>query len=399
MKKNIKNNLMALALVSACMFSINTTSDVLASSRVVKLQIGSTTAYTNGVESTIDAAPFQDSSWNTMVPVRFIATALGISDDNITYDSNTQKVTIINGDTTISFTVGNTQLTKTTITRSGNSTLTSTEYSTMSTSAVIIDGRTYVPVRAISEAFGVNVGWDDATKTVTLTDNGSSSSYNNATLDISDLLNFPGIDMSFSLPAGTQIVTSQPQMQIVTSQPQTQIIQMQTQVVTSKPTTQATTQATTQVTTEATTQTTTQQATTNSSNNNSSSSDSSTARQFEEEVVRLVNEERAKEGLAPLEIDETAMSLARAKSQDMVDRDYFSHEDPSDGSYMYKQLSTYFYTAGENIAWGQRTPEAVVEAWMKSEGHRANILSENFEYIGVGFVDYKWTQMFGGARR
>ncbi|MFI3230059.1 MAG: stalk domain-containing protein [bacterium] len=392
MKKKIKNNLMALALVSACMLSLGSVSDVLASSRVVKLQIGSTTAYTNGVASTLDAVPFQDSSWNTMVPVRFIATALGVSDDNITYDSDTQEVTIINGNTTITFTVGDTQLAKTTITQSGNSILNSTTYSIMTTPAVIIDWRTFVPLRTVSEAFGVEVGWDEDTKTVTLTDNASSTSANNTTVSLEDLLNFSGVDMNFSFPTGTQIVTSQPQTQIVTSQPQTQIIQtqMQTQVVTSKPTTQATTQ----VTTEATTQTTTQQTTTNTT-----SSDTSTARQYEEEVVRLVNIERAKEGLSPLEIDETAMSLARAKSQDMVDRNYFSHEDPADGSYMYYELKTYFWTIAENIAYGQRTPETVVESWMNSEGHKANILTADFKYIGVGFVDYKWTQMFGSAKR
>ena len=84
----------------------------------------------------------------------------------------------------------------------------------------------------------------------------------------------------------------------------------------------------------------------------------------------------------------------------MVDNRYFSHTSPTYGSpaQMIRAFGLSFRTAGENIAYGQRTPQAVVNAWMNSSGHRANILSASYTQIGVGYVasgNY-WTQMFIG---
>ena len=92
--------------------------------------------------------------------------------------------------------------------------------------------------------------------------------------------------------------------------------------------------------------------------------------------------------------------MARYKSQVMVDRRYFSHTSPTYGTpfQMIQSFGLTFRTAGENIAYGQRTPQAVVNAWMNSSGHRANILSASYTQIGVGYVasgNY-WTQMFMG---
>lgn len=121
---------------------------------------------------------------------------------------------------------------------------------------------------------------------------------------------------------------------------------------------------------------------------------------FEAEVVRLVNVERAKNGLSPLTHDWELSRVARYKSQDMKDNRYFSHTSPTYGSpfQMMKAFGITYRTAGENIARGQATPEAVVKAWMNSSGHRANILNASFTHIGVGYVaDGKyWTQMFIG---
>ncbi|MGG3561872.1 CAP domain-containing protein [Neobacillus rhizosphaerae] len=121
---------------------------------------------------------------------------------------------------------------------------------------------------------------------------------------------------------------------------------------------------------------------------------------YEQKVVDLTNQERAKNGLPALKVDLTLSKMARDKSQDMSTNHYFSHTSPAYGSpfdMMKKYGITYRY-AGENIAMGQRTPEEVVTAWMNSEGHRKNILSPNFTYIGVGYVadgNY-WTQEFIG---
>ncbi|OES43831.1 CAP domain-containing protein [Domibacillus iocasae] len=119
---------------------------------------------------------------------------------------------------------------------------------------------------------------------------------------------------------------------------------------------------------------------------------------FEQEVAKLVNEERAKAGLKALELDTKLSEVARAKSQDMKDKGYFSHQSPTYGSPfdMMKQFGITYKAAGENIAKGQQTPEEVMKAWMNSDGHRKNILSANFTHIGVGYVDGHWTQMFIG---
>lgn len=121
---------------------------------------------------------------------------------------------------------------------------------------------------------------------------------------------------------------------------------------------------------------------------------------FEEEVVDLVNEIRSQNGLGKLTLNPKLCRVARYKSQDMHDKHYFSHTSPTYGSPfdMMKQFGISYRTAGENIAMGYRTPQAVVNGWMNSSGHRANILNASYTEIGVGFVSdgYYWTQMFIG---
>jgi len=119
---------------------------------------------------------------------------------------------------------------------------------------------------------------------------------------------------------------------------------------------------------------------------------------FETEVIRLVNIERTKNGLSSLTHDWELSRVARYKSQDMKDKNYFSHTSPTYGSPfdMMKSFGISYRSAGENIAKGQTTPQKVVTAWMNSPGHRANILNKSYTHIGVGYVkngNY-WTQMF-----
>lgn len=124
----------------------------------------------------------------------------------------------------------------------------------------------------------------------------------------------------------------------------------------------------------------------------------STVLNYEKEVVRLVNEIRAENGLPSLTYDWELSRVARYKSQDMKDNKYFSHTSPTYGSpfQMIKNFGITYRSAGENIAKGYATPQAVVNGWMNSSGHRANILNASFNRIGVGYVaggNY-WTQMF-----
>ncbi|WP_093857454.1 CAP domain-containing protein [Tenuibacillus multivorans] len=131
-------------------------------------------------------------------------------------------------------------------------------------------------------------------------------------------------------------------------------------------------------------------------------SQTSELKAFEQQVVDLVNQERQKRGLQPLEASVELSDVAREKSRDMANKNYFSHTSPTYGSPfdMMQQFGINYRTAGENIAMGQRSPEQVMNGWMNSDGHRKNILNGNFTHIGVGYVEANgqtyWTQMFIG---
>lgn len=121
---------------------------------------------------------------------------------------------------------------------------------------------------------------------------------------------------------------------------------------------------------------------------------------YENEVIRLVNEIRTENGLKPLTANWELSRIARYKSEDMSGNRYFSHTSPTYGIpfQMIRAFGLSCRSAGENIAYGQRTPAAVVDAWMNSSGHRANILNASYTQIGVGYCasgNY-WTQMFIG---
>ena len=124
---------------------------------------------------------------------------------------------------------------------------------------------------------------------------------------------------------------------------------------------------------------------------------------YQQQVLDLVNAERAKRGISALTLDSSLSSVATKKSQDMIDKNYFDHTSPTYGSPfdMMKQFGISYRSAGENIAKGQKTPQEVVDAWMNSEGHRKNILNPNFTNLGVGIAKDSnkttyWTQMFIG---
>ena len=121
---------------------------------------------------------------------------------------------------------------------------------------------------------------------------------------------------------------------------------------------------------------------------------------YEQKVIDLVNDIRVQNGLKKFSANWELSRVARYKSQDMRDKKYFSHTSPTYGSpfNMMKSFGISYKTAGENIAYGYSTPEAVVKGWMNSEGHRKNILNPSFTQIGVGYVasGHYWTQMFIG---
>jgi len=119
---------------------------------------------------------------------------------------------------------------------------------------------------------------------------------------------------------------------------------------------------------------------------------------LERQVVTLVNQKRAAAGLKSLTLNATLSNGARMKSQDMQKSRYFNHTSPNYGSPfdMMRSLGISYRSAGENIAMGYSSAEAVVNAWMNSPSHRANIMNASYTQIGVGYVSNGgyWTQWF-----
>ena len=134
-------------------------------------------------------------------------------------------------------------------------------------------------------------------------------------------------------------------------------------------------------------------------NDTTEDNNSTSEHAFIQEVVNLVNAERAKEGLSPLTIDVKVQAAAQVRAKECEQS--FSHTRPNGSSFStaLQEQNVSYRSAGENIAWGQRTPEAVMNAWMNSEGHRANIMNANFTTIGVGYYQNAngtnyWCQLF-----
>ncbi|WP_246070785.1 CAP domain-containing protein, partial [Paenibacillus kobensis] len=119
---------------------------------------------------------------------------------------------------------------------------------------------------------------------------------------------------------------------------------------------------------------------------------------FAQQVVTLVNQERAKAGLSALSSDSLLTKVAAAKAKDMYDNNYFDHTSPTYGSPfdMMRSFGVSYSYAGENIAKGQKSPQEVMNAWMNSAGHKANIMSANYKKIGVAYYNGEWVQEFTG---
>lgn len=139
-----------------------------------------------------------------------------------------------------------------------------------------------------------------------------------------------------------------------------------------------------------------------------SATPTSTDNSFVQRVVDLTNTQRTQAGLQPLRLNSKLNNIATAHSEDMAQHDYFSHNglDGSTVGDRAKGAGYQFSSVGENIAAGYTTPEDVVQGWMNSPGHRANILNPNYQEIGVGYyylandtgkVNYHsyWTEDFG----
>ena len=130
----------------------------------------------------------------------------------------------------------------------------------------------------------------------------------------------------------------------------------------------------------------------------SQSSAAYNAKKYAKEVIRLVNVQRAKKGLPKVKATKNLSKAANLRAKEI--RKKFAHERPN-GASCFQVLNKWkisYTMAGENIAYGMRTPKQVVKAWMNSSGHRRNILTRKFNRLGVGVYKKKgliyWTQLF-----
>lgn len=300
---------------------------------------------------------------------------------------------------------------------------------------IIRNDRTFVPVRQIFEAFGMDVEWDQDTKTLHATGNnseismtiGSNTFYVNGECVDLDVPPFVSDDRTFvplraisealkckvewiwdGLKGYVTIIggilkpsaspTAAPTLQPTTAptvNPTTQPTAAPSAVPTTTPTTDPTTQPTAIPTVAPTTAPTAQPTAA------PTATPDNTERALEQQVLELVNQERTANGLSKLTWAEDLAVIARAHCSDMIERNFFSHTNP-DGQSPFDRLKNNgisYRAAAENIAYGQQTAEAVMNAWMNSEGHRANILSSSVREIGIGAVKNSkgtvyWTQLF-----
>lgn len=124
-----------------------------------------------------------------------------------------------------------------------------------------------------------------------------------------------------------------------------------------------------------------------------------TVHPYASQVLNLVNSERAKAGLPALKLDSDITAAANVRAKEI--KQSFSHTRPNGSSFStaLKEQGVSFIGSGENIAWGQRSPEQVMDGWMNSDGHRANILNKNYKNIGIGYYQDEngrnyWVQLF-----
>lgn len=184
----------------------------------------------------------------------------------------------------------------------------------------IKNGNTFIPLRALESAFGIKIDWESSTKTAIMT-NTINSVDSNVENNNEPIINEPENNTNESIEENNNVNESNQPKELTEEE----------------------------------------------------------KRAMEEEVVRLVNEEREKHNLQPLQISEKLMQTARKKADDMATRNYYSHTDP-DGYTMAIDLNI-----AENIDIAG-SPKGAMSSWLNSKGHRDNILSSNSKYIGVGMA-------------
>lgn len=134
-------------------------------------------------------------------------------------------------------------------------------------------------------------------------------------------------------------------------------------------------------------------------NNSINTSSEVNAGNYQQQVLALVNKARKEEGVPPLKLNNELNKAAFNHSEDMLNQDYFSHTGKNGSSFSERARKANYTGSpmGENIAWGQRSPESVVNAWLNSSGHRRNMLNSKATEMGIGRSSSGnyWTQILG----
>ncbi len=213
-------------------------------------------------------------------------------------------------------------------------------------------------------------------------------------IENSKWLNGWGTDKEPSTQATTKAPAAEKPTEATTKAP---VTEKPTQATTKAPVTEKPTQATTKApVTERPTQATTKAEKTTETTTAAVNVNQSMAQQ----VLTLVNNARAQNGLSALKLNNSLSAVAQKKAEDMKNKNYFSHTSPTYGSPfdMMRNAGITYKTAGENIAYGQKTANEVFNAWMNSTGHRQNILNKSYKEMGLGVTSGKvyWSQMFIG---
>lgn len=332
----------------------------------------------NGNTLTFDQQPVIKND-RTFVPVRKIFESFGME---VEWDAEAQTVYAHNDDKEIVLSIG------------GNEMWVNGESVQLDAVPFLNGDRAFVPLRAISEALSCVVDWDGIKGTVIIIGIGNGGIIKPTIAPTQKPTSEPTIKPT-TAPTGTPSAqpTAAPSDQPTTA-PTTQPTVAPTATPTTQPTAAPTMRPTTAPTVKPTAMPTVKPTT-------APTQAPSTEAGMEKEVFTLVNKVRAENGLSALTWADDLANVARAHSRDMINRGFFSHTNP-DGQSPFDRLKNNgikYRTAAENIAYGQRTAEAVMNGWMNSSGHRANILNANVKEIGVGAVKAQngtvyWTQMF-----
>ncbi len=354
MKKLIKLFINSAIISSMLLSSVSVFAST--SKRVVKISTGSQIANVNGENITLSIAPYvQKPSNSMMIPLRFVSTALGINENNIQYMPTTKEIIITNNDTNVKFIVGSSEL----VINGESFDMAMKDDDTGKLDYIyteVKNGSTFIPLRSLESAFSVKIDWINETKTAVLTNEIANVTTN---IQVEEQPIIEDVNSSLDNNNQSSLYDSQDinlstikenidneNLTIIDESKFDELLEL-------------------------------------SKKNNS-------VLYSELQVIKLINEERVKNGLNPLLVSVELMQVSEAKVNDMKVNDYFSHYDKN-GNDSFAQ-----YLGIEEDLTTSTTPDSIISSFMNSRLHRESLMRENHKYIGVGINDYATAILLDG---